>query len=570
MTAGAPTPALLLPSQVAELLQTMVKALRAFQIYLPNNPIYHRAVENVRQAFGPIWSAVDELVLSVGETELRWENEVVYSQISKADSLAWVLCKDGMRVLSIKRGAEEEEVVRLLEVINRARFLPPEASDDLMTLLWEQDFQFIQYHFVDFEGEGEALQGSLLSAGAGGGAGPGGEGEQAAAQARRAQIREEAPPEALGIVQLEDFDSTLYFLEPGEIDYVAAQLQEEYGRDVRASALNALFDIFELQSDPAVRDEVLGILDVLLPNLLNRREFRAVASLLREARLLASRAAGLSERQRERLQSYEAQLSEPGIVTQLVQSLDEAGALAGDADLTEVLRELRPTALGALVTAVPKVTNAELRALLEATVDRLAAAHQGEVLRLLREGDPEGLPGAIAVAGRLQLPAAVAALGELLAHPAPAVRLAVVQALERIGSPNALTHLDRALEDGDRAVRLAAIRVLGSRGYKGALRRVEAVVLGKAHKDLDLTERMAFFEAYGAIAGAAGVKTLSAILLSRGLLRFKEPPESRACAAIALGKLRTPEARAVLAQAVEDKDLVVRNAVNRALRESAA
>src|SRR5581483_403340 len=248
VTAGAPTPALLLPSQVAELLQTMVKALRAFQIYLPNNPIYHRAVENVRQAFGPIWSAVDELVLSVGETELRWENEVVYSQISKADSLAWVLCKDGMRVLSIKRGAEEEEVVRLLEVINRARFLPHEASDDLMTLLWEQDFQFIQYHFVDFEGEGEALQGSLLTAAAGGGAGPGGEGEQDAAQARQAQIREEAPPEALGIVQLEDFDSTLYFLEPGEIDYVAAQLQEEYGRDVRASALNALFDIFELQS----------------------------------------------------------------------------------------------------------------------------------------------------------------------------------------------------------------------------------------------------------------------------------------------------------------------------------
>lgn len=569
MTAGAPSPALLLPSQVAELLQTMVKALRAFQIYLPNNPIYHRAVENVRQAFAPIWSAVDELVLSVGETELRWENEVVYSQLSKADSLAWVLCKDGMRVLSIKRGAEEEEVVRLLEVINRARFLPHEASDDLMTLLWEQDFQFIQYHFMDFEGEGEALEGALMSAGE---TGPGGRGdaEPAAAEARAARVREEAPSEAAGLVQLEDFDSTLYFLEPAEIDHVAAELQEEYGRDVRAAALNALFDIFELQSDPAVRDEVLGVLETLLPNLLNRREFRAVASLLREARLLASRTAGLTERQRERLQSYEAQLSEPGIVAQLVQSLDESGPLAGDADLIEVLRELRPTALGALVTAVPKVTNAQLRALLEATVDRLAAAHQGEVLRLLREGDPEALPGAIALAGRLQVPAAVGALGELLGHPTPAVRLAVVQALERIGSPNALTHLDRALEDADRAVRLAAIRVLGSRGYKGALRRVEAVVLGKAHKDLDLTERMAFFEAYGAIAGAAGVKTLSTILLSRGLIRFKEPPESRACAAIALGKLRTPEARAALAQAAEDKDLVVRNAVNRALREPAA
>jgi HEAT repeat protein len=44
----------------------------------------------------------------------------------------------------------------------------------------------------------------------------------------------------------------------------------------------------------------------------------------------------------------------------------------------------------------------------------------------------------------------------------------------------------------------------------------------------------------------------------------------RACAAIALGKIRTPEARQVLTGAAEDKDLVVRNAVNRALREPAA
>ena len=97
MTAGAPSPALLLPSQVAELLQTLVKALRAFQMYLPNNPVHQRAAQNVKAAFGPIWNGVDELVLNVGETELRWEEDVVYSQINKTECLAWMLYKDGMR-----------------------------------------------------------------------------------------------------------------------------------------------------------------------------------------------------------------------------------------------------------------------------------------------------------------------------------------------------------------------------------------------------------------------------------------------------------------------------------------
>ena len=154
-------------------------------------------------------------------------------------------------------------------------------------------------------------------------------------------------------------------------------------------------------------------------------------------------------------------------------------------------------------------------------------------------------------------------------HPDPAVRLASVQTLAQLGTPAALALVDKALEDSDRTVRLAAVRVVSARGYKGAQRRVEAVVLGKAVKEMDLTEKMAFFEAYGSIAGPSGLKAMSGILLPRGLLRMKEASETRACAAIAIGKIRTPEARDVLQRAADDKDLVVRNAVSRALRESA-
>jgi HEAT repeat protein len=94
-------------------------------------------------------------------------------------------------------------------------------------------------------------------------------------------------------------------------------------------------------------------------------------------------------------------------------------------------------------------------------------------------------------------------------------------------------------------------------------------VLGKSLKDMDLTEKMAFFEAYGAIAGVSALEPLTAILLKRGLLKMKEPPETRACAAMALGRLKTPAARDVLQRAAEDKEVVVRNAVSRALREVA-
>ena len=561
MTAG-PQSELLPASQVAELITGLVKALRAFHMYLPNNPIYQRATDNLGAAFVPIWSVLDELVLTVAETDFVWEEQVVYHQLNKSESLAWGLFKDGMRSLTIKRGAEQEELTRFLETINRARYLAADAGDDLLTLLWEQEFQYIQYQFVEFFGEGGGSMPEQT------GTYPSG-GEDPAAAQRRQQVAEEAPPRPKGVIDLEDFDSTLYFLDESEIHQVAREVEDEYRRDVRTSALNILFDLFEVEGDPATRGEVLDIIDHLFPNLLNARDFRSAAAVLRESKLVATRAQGLTPAERARLDAFVGKLSEPAIVSQLLQSLDEAPALAGQSEVAEMLRELRATALEPVLAAIPVLASPLLKTALEGVADRLASSHTDEVLRILRSPDSPALASVVALCGRLGLHQVVPGLASTVAHADPAVRLASIQALAQLGTPGALALVDKAIEDEDRAVRLAAVRVAGARGYKGALKRVESVVLGKSVKEMDLTEKMAFFEAYGTIAGAGALKALSGMLLPRGLLKFKESSETRACAAIALGKIRTAEAREILKQVADDKDLVVRNAVSRALRESA-
>jgi hypothetical protein len=550
----------LLPaSHVSELIQGMTKALRAFQMYLPNNPIYQRAIQNLRAAFAPIWAATDELVLSIAETELSWEGQVVYRQLNKSESIAWTLFKDGMRALTLHKGAEEQELPRLLETINKARFLTAEAGDDLLTLLWAIEFECIKYRFVDFFGEGG---GDLPEA-------SGTPGGTASAEERKAQIAAEAP-KTKSMIDIEDVDSTLYFLDEQEITYLAGELAEEYKRDVRGSALNVLFDLMETQPEGGVRDEVLGVLEQLFPNLLNSRDFRSAAAILRESKLLKERAANIRLEQTHRLDGFVIRLSEGAILGQLLQSLDESSSLGLDLDAAGVLKELRATALEPLVSWLPNLSSEPLRKMVEEVVDKLAISHPAELQRLLRIPDSPALTGIIAACGRLQLQTVVPAFTQVIAHSDPAVRLAAVNALGLLGTPGAMTLLDGALEDEDRQVRVAAVRALGLRGYKGALKRIESVVQGKSARQIDLTEKMAFFEAYGAIAGANGLKALSTILLQRGLLRMKEPPETRACAAMALGRIKTTEARELLQRAAADKELVVRNAVNRALRGAPA
>jgi hypothetical protein len=560
VTDGPASTQLLPATQVSELINAMGKALRAFQMYLPNNPIYQRAIQNVRAALKPVWAATEELILKVAETELIWEEQVVYRQINKGESIAWTLYKDGMRELTIYRGAEDEELPRFLETVNKARFLATDAGDDLLTLLWALEFESIKYHFIDFFAEG----GGELPGPSGPAGGTG------SAEERKSLIAEEAAAKAKSMVDFEEIDSTLYFLDEQEISYLASELEDEYKRDVRGSALNVLFDLMETQPEGGVRDEVLGVLEQLFPNLLTSRDFRSAAAILRETKLLKEKAGNLRMGQMHRLDGFVVRLSEGAVLGQLLQSLDEASGLGLESHAADVLTALRATALEPLVSWLPNLSSEPLQKMVDEVIDKLAISHPAELQRLLRIPDSPALTGIIAACGRLQLQTVVPAFTQVIAHSDPAVRLAAVNALGLLGTPGAMTLLDGALEDEDRQVRVAAVRALGLRGYKGALKRIESVVQGKSARQIDLTEKMAFFEAYGAIAGANGLKAQSTILLQRGLLRMKEPPETRACAAMALGRIKTTEARELLQRAAADKELVVRNAVNRALRGAPA
>jgi hypothetical protein len=553
--------AILPVSQVEELIRTIVKGLRAFQMYLPNNPIYHRAAQAIKEAFQPVWTVLDELVLTVAETDFVWEEQVVYHQLSKGESLAWGLYKDGMRILTLRKGVEEGEIVRFLEIVQRARTLPADAGDDLLTLLWEHEFSFISYQFTEFFADAAPILG--------GGAPPASGSEVSPEQAKQA-VQEEAPPKPSGVIELEDFDSTLYWLDEAEIQYIAKSIVAEYAQDLRANALTILFDIFEFQGEKAVHGELVGILEHLLPNLLNAGDFRSVATILRESRLEMEKMPNMAGDLRTRLDAFTNRLSEPAVLGQVLQSIDEATTPPTENDLGELFKELRPSALETALTWLPKLSSPRVRELLEGSADRLAEANPREVLRLLRLPESEALVSTVELCRRLKLQSAVPGLGDSLGHSQAPVRLASVLALAAIATPGALAQIDRAVDDADRDVRLAAVREVGRKGYKGSLRRVEPVVQGKLQRPIDLTERMAFFEAYALIAGPSALDPLTAMLIPGGMFKHKEPPETRACAALALGKLRTPEAREVLQRAAGDKELVVRNAVSRALREASA
>jgi HEAT repeat protein len=295
-----------------------------------------------------------------------------------------------------------------------------------------------------------------------------------------------------------------------------------------------------------------------------------VAYLLAESQALVLRAAELTAQQKARLGQLPDRLSAPEPLSQLLQALDESADLPAPAELNELFQQLRPVALGTIFAWLPRLQNPRVKPLVEQAADRLAGANTGELVKLIVSSDKTVALEAARRAGAMKTAAAVVSLARLLTDSDVVTRQTAVQALSDIGSAGALQAMEKSIEDRDRDVRVAVVKTLGAKVYRGVFARLENYVKSKALRDADLTERMAFFEAYGALCGDNGVPFLDGLLNSKGMFGKREDAEMRACAAIALGRIGTPKAQASLRQAANEKDVVVRNAVNRAMRAGAA
>ena len=560
-------------SRVMELLRLFGKAARAHQLYLPNNPVYKAAHDALRAAFVPIWEETGELVLSFTESEVNYAGDIVLEEASRtSDSLPWIFYKDGVREIALTPGFEAEELDRLLGILQRVRKANPD-EDDLLTLLWQGDYNFLRYRYVDVTMESSSGGVSLS------------DGSEMVAQEKidtRASVAEdvaiaenidggggevlESSASRPGVVNMADFDATLYFLDEHEIEYLQNEIKREYDADLRQSVVAMLFDIFEQQPDPAIREESANALESLMLHMLAAGQFHNVAYLLRESQVAAQRAIELGPDQRERLTFLPTRLSAPEALTQLLQSIDEATELPPSAELLELFEQLRAPALVTVLEWLSRLQNVRLRPLLEQAAARLASQNTGELVRLVGSLNQSVALEAIKRAGALRTPAAVAPIGKVLTDGEAPLRAAAVQALNEIGSPSAMQWLERAVEDADRDVRVAAVRALQAKVYRPALPRLDALVKSKGIREADLSEKMAVFEAYGTLCGEGGVAALDATLNGKSLFGRRDDTELRACAAVALGRIGSNSALESLRRSVNAKDVVVRNAVARALR----
>jgi len=130
--------------EVKDVFQNIIKAKKTFRMYPQNNPIYIKTLEDSYARFQNYFDYKDDLALQIKQNSISYDSEQIYYNPEKEDNLALFFFKDGLREISFKKGLLREELEEFLKII-ALDFDREVVDDDVVTLLWEKDFQNIQY-----------------------------------------------------------------------------------------------------------------------------------------------------------------------------------------------------------------------------------------------------------------------------------------------------------------------------------------------------------------------------------------------------------------------------------------
>jgi HEAT repeat protein len=490
------------------------------------------------------------------------------------------LARSGIHALRLVPGVEREEMARLLELVSRAKRLDEDGDQDLVLMLFRADLHHVSYTVGPVDA---SLSGEPAFPGAAPPDAERVEREETATgrpptspapeppPARltpdqvRARIKEDLASGAVPREQQEDFASGGYFLDASEIAYLREAIDRAYGDDHDRSVLDLLLDTLELRADPAVRDEVIRVLEAVLPYLLGTGRFPAAAYLTSELRAL-TRKTELEPRHKEALDRLRAGISDTEALTQLFHMLDDGTVEPTPSALRALLGEMQSEALQSVLVWIGQLRRPAAKSALVEALDAFFQERPAALETMTTASDRTVVLRAIAVAGRIRHPDFADPLGAVLRHEDTAIRRLTVSALAAIGTPESLKLIVGAIGDADPEVRAAAFDALAQRPLRSATRSLAEALAAEDLESRDLSERRSLFSAYAAAAGPSGVALLEPVLMGRAGLARRPSSGTRACAALALGRINTPAARFALQAVSEDRDPLVRSAAGSALR----
>ncbi|MBM4331881.1 MAG: HEAT repeat domain-containing protein [Deltaproteobacteria bacterium] len=554
-------------ARARDLINTLVKTIKAFRLYPPENPSLVGFCEQVCRKFQEFLSQYHIFVLQVEESTLSFQGVALYENPDVKTSLAFHLYKDGLRELRFMEGLEDWEVDGLIHILKSTETIN-QTEDDVVTMLWEKEFLHIGYLATEAYLDDTSV----------------------IIPANVEQFREKINPNPPDQTFLADFgeemdgtgtdyyellkkaedtplvavNRSVYFLSPEELEELRKEVEQETAPTFIFNVIDILFEILALDKSPLSYQTTIHILQKLLDALIIVGEFKRAGDLLTRLNIILS-TYELEAWQKEAIEKMIEKAGEAEGMERIGKILEKAGEVPLEG-ISRYLSLLKANSIPPLIDVLGETSNSKSRRMIcEVLVER--GKNNPELFFPFLE-DPRWflVRNILYILGRIGKGTSVPIFQKVLQHQEARVRREGIQALGMINDSRVFSLLREAIKDADDRNRSMAALNLARVGKKASLPALLEEVQSKDFYKRDAAEIKAFFDAIGMVGSKEAIQPLQKMLEQKGWFEMGKKDQIRLGAANALALIGTPEARAILEVGRNSKDESIRRACMQAER----
>ncbi len=531
--------------ELKDFINHLIKAKKNIRLYPENNPVYMKTLEEIYSYLENLLETDEDLVFHIKQFEILHDGEVIYRNEDKDESLALFFFKDGIRELRFKKGIPLEEVEDFLKIIS-TDFERQMVDDDIVTLMWERDFQYIQYVVDDtILIEDETYE------------------EEAVKQVKKAVSGADvmkAYQEAFGIEKPSEV--SIVPLTNEDIKSIVQQIEEE-DEDKSLKLIHLLFEMLFYASGKGEYEELVRYIKETFNYAISRGNIETVIYGLEKLKQSLQEKIYPAEIN-SLLKGVEYYINSSQFIRLFGETLD-AGVEFEEKELYRLASLMGKESITHFITILGELQNISSRK----TVIKLLTEIGKKDLSLLAKGLHDRrwyvVRNVIYIMRQIGNRRIIDYITPLIKHPDKRVKKEVLSALGELGSAGTVQLLKDCLYDEDESVRITAVRSIGMLDSPLSKKVILETIQDKRFKDRGVAEKKEFFKALSKWKDTDTVDYLISLLKKRSFFRKARVEEMKAMAAYALGLIGAKEAKELLEKYRNSKNPLLRENIEFAL-----
>lgn len=534
-----------------DILQTIIKAKKTLRMYPKNNPMYVKTLEDLYSRFGDFLNDKGDFSFRIKQNSISYNSEEIYHSPEKEDNLALFFFKDGLRELTFKRGLLQEELENFMKII-AMDFDREAADDDVVTLLWEEDFQNIQYIVDDTV---------LLDA-------DGDDYEIKAVQAAKQRVSD---IEGLMKAYVEEFkeedvkDVSVISFSDKDLQILMKELENDSSNKIdKLTAI--LFEMFyQSEEMSGLLEDTLKFFKETIKFSLRQGDINMIVQVMRKAKEILEDPVSTEEMKK----SIRMLLMYPGSdeVMSILGEVLDSNIEIGDEVFKEFIALLDKKAILPFVKILGDIKTLRGRNKVIESLVFLGRQDIKSLATALSDTRWYVVRNIIYILRKIKDKGAIEYLLNAMKSEDTRVRKEVIRALAELGGLEILKPLKEHLDDSDVGVRVESARAIGSISSITAKRILLEKISDKMFKERDLEEKKIFYEVLSGWNDTEVFDFLIKTLKKGSFLWWDKNYEEKACAAFCLGLIGNKDALPFLHKHSDSKNKFLREFSQSAIKK---